>query len=330
MRCGCSRPRGGAAYRHGPAPLRDAVSPPTGRTTPGVCRGRGSWPPAGTCRAWPGRRSGCRSGGARLAVPLDGVGDALAGRHPEGQAARALDAVVRGPEGVVAVRRGDRQHRVARAEIDLAVRRRAVLRGEFEGRRLVRRVGVAYAAQAQLHRAGRAVGQRGGSGERVTRGDGGTGARTRAGGTGRAGGTTGAGRAAGAPGRPGRTAAGAPGSRAAAGAVAARLVASAGVLADRGAGLARSGRDDVRGVLAVGPGGVLLAAPATGGDDQRDHERQQGDHGQQYDPPTPVDGGGKRPDRIAQRSHAQTVREIVALARVTRRARANFSGSSFR
>ncbi|REE62530.1 hypothetical protein BX257_5152 [Streptomyces sp. 3212.3] len=55
-------------------------------------------------------------------------------------------------------------------------------------------------------------------------------------------------------------------------------------------------------MLAVGPVRAALAA-AGGGDHPRDEQRQQGQHGQQYGPPSPVDGGGKRPDRIAQRSH---------------------------
>ena len=114
-------------------------------------------------RARPGRARGrCGAlGGARLAVPLHGVGDAAAGGDPVQLVCGGLGAVLGGPVVVVAARRGDPEHRVLRPEIDLAVAAGDVPRGQQERGRLLGGVGVVAAAQAELHRARGAVGQGG-------------------------------------------------------------------------------------------------------------------------------------------------------------------------
>ncbi len=82
--------------------------------------------------------------------------------------------------------------------------------------------------------------------------------------------------------------------------------------------------------MAAGTGGSVALPAAADRHHQPGHEEGEHRHdGQQNNPPSPVDGGGKRPDRIAQRSHAQTLREIRRVSGPTRRSEHIFSGSSF-
>ena len=60
---------------------------------------------------------------------------------------------------------------------------------------------------------------------------------------------------------------------------------------------------EVAGPEPDGPSAPSFLPPPPRGEHPHDQQRQQCDQGQQNGPPTPVDGGGKRPDRIAQRSH---------------------------
>ena len=96
----------------------------------------------------------------------------------------------------------------------------------------------------------------------------------------------------------------------------ARLVAPARGFADRGPGTGGAGRDGGRGVLAVGPVRVVaLPPPPPEVTTQMTSSASSATMDSSNGPPSPVDGGGKRPDRIAQRSHAQTLREIGGFAR---------------
>src|SRR5690606_10334421 len=158
-----------------------------------------------------------------------------------------LGAVVRRPVRVVAAGLSDRQHGLRGPEVDLAVAARDVPRGQQERRRLSGLVEVAGAAQAELHRARGAVGKArpGTRRQRVAR--------------------TAGGRSA-APG----VAVGAVVTRTgrrATGVLVARLVPAARRLTDRRTRTRRSRGDGRRGILAVGPVLVAVAAPAA----RRDH-----------------------------------------------------------
>src|SRR5690606_11440832 len=141
---------------------------------------------------------------------------------------------------------------------------------EQECGRLPRVVGVAGAAQTQLDRVRRAVGQAraGTGGQRVARAD--PGRRTALGTT--------AGAAPGSPGAPriavgavvtraGRRTAGTTGALAVVGPAAARLVPSTRRLTDRRSGTRRARRDGRRGILAVGTRVAVVPASAAGDDD---------------------------------------------------------------
>lgn len=83
----------------------------------------------------------------------------------------------------------------------------------------------------------------------------------------------------------------------------ARLVAPARLLADGRTRRGGAGSDGACGTRSAGPGVVRVPLAATGGDGPHDQQREQRNQRRRYGPPSPVDGGGKRPDRITQRSH---------------------------
>src|SRR5690606_33025443 len=171
-----------------------------------------------------------------------------------------LGAVVRRPVRVVAAGLSDRQHGLRGPEVDLAVAARDVPRGQQERRRLSGLVEVAGAAQAELHRARGAVGKArpGTRRQRVARAHPGGRAAPRVATR------TAAGTAVGRSAVPG-VAVGAVVTRTgrrATGVLVARLVPAARRLTDRRTRTRRSRGDGRRGILAVGPVLVAVAAPA--------------------------------------------------------------------